>query len=84
VVILIYAAVRPRLGSKSAIVASLVVWFLIFVYSGLINNAMGIFPMNVTLIGVVWGLIETIIATYAGAWFYKDVEELGALQERRA
>ena len=84
VAVLIYAAMRPRLGSKSAIIAALVVWFLIFVYAGLLNNAMGIFPMNITLIGIIWGLAETLIATFAGAWFYKDVDELNALQERRA
>ncbi len=84
IAILVYAAMRPRLGSKTAITAGLVVWFLIFVYSGLLNNAMGIFPMNVTLIGVAWGLVETILATYAGAWFYKEADELSALQERRA
>jgi MFS family permease len=84
VAVLIYAAMRPRLNSKAAITAGLVVWFLIFVYSGLLNNAMGIFPMNITLIGVAWGLVETIIAVYAGAWFYKEADELNALQERRA
>ena len=82
--VLIYAAMRPRLGAKSAMVAALVVWFLAYVYSGVMMSALGIFSSGLTVIGFAWGLFEIIIAIYAGAWFYKEADELGPLQERRA
>jgi MFS family permease len=82
--VMLYAAMRPRLGSKSALIAGLVVWFLAYVYSGVMMNAMGIFSLSLTVIGFAWGLVEIIIALYAGAWFYKETDELSTLQERRA
>ncbi len=80
---LIEACQRPRFGAKSALVAGLVVWFLAHVYSGVMMNAMGIFPLGLTIIGFVWGLVEITMAIYAGAQVYKKADELGALQERR-
>jgi MFS family permease len=80
---LVYAGIRPRFGAKSALVAGLVVWLLTHVYSGVMMSAMGIFPFGLTLIGLVWGLVETLIALHAGAWFYKENDELATLQERR-
>jgi len=33
---------------------------------------MGIFPRNMLMTGLVWGLVELIVATVAGAWAYKE------------
>jgi hypothetical protein len=33
---------------------------------------LGLFPQKVLMTGLVWGLVELIIATMAGAWLYKE------------
>jgi hypothetical protein len=74
VAVWLYALIRPRLGAgpKTAVVAALILWFAIYVYCGVINSIMFAFPTNALLIGIVWGLVEYIIATIAGAWLYKE------------
>jgi hypothetical protein len=32
----------------------------------------GLFPTNLIIITIVWGLFEIPIATMAGAWLYKE------------
>ena len=33
---------------------------------------MGFYSWNLAIIGIVWGLVESILAAAAGAYFYKD------------
>jgi hypothetical protein len=33
---------------------------------------MGLFPQKLVMIGLVWGLVEYILAAIAGAWVYKE------------
>ena len=70
----LYAAVRPRLGPgpKTAVCVGLVVWTLIYLWGGVGNAAMGFFSWNLAIIGMVWGLGESILAAVAGAYFYKE------------
>ncbi len=72
----IYAGIRPRFGSgvKTAICAGLIVWFLAFVFPGLLYMAGGIYPARLTILGLLWGLFEVPIGTVAGAWLYKEGE----------
>jgi hypothetical protein len=35
---------------------------------------MGIFPLNLTLIGLAWALVEAPLATLVGAWVYREQE----------
>lgn len=74
VVVFLYALIRPRLGPgvKTAIVAGVIMWFGIYVYTGTINGLLFGIPMNVMLLAFVWGLIEYIVAAIAGAWVYKE------------
>jgi hypothetical protein len=74
VAVWLYALIRPRLGPgpKAAIVAALILWFGIYLYSGIINGVLFAIPTNALLIGIVWGLVEYIIATIAGAWAYRE------------
>lgn len=74
VAVLLYAAIRPRFGAgpKTAILAGFIIWFLAFVYGSVLNNAMGIFPLNLTLIGLAWALVEAPLATLVGAWVYRE------------
>jgi hypothetical protein len=74
VTVWLYAAMRPRFGAgpKTAIIAGLAVWFLIFVHGAIADSAMGLFPTGISLIAVVWGLFEATIGALAGAWLYKE------------
>jgi hypothetical protein len=74
VAVWLYALIRPRLGAgpKTAVLAALILWFAIYIYCGVINGILFSFPTNALLIGIVWGLVEYVIATIAGAWAYKE------------
>ena len=64
-----YAAVRPRLGPgpRTAVIVAALAWFMTLVWSGGAQVAMGIMPLNLTLLGLVWGLGEMVIASLVGA-----------------
>lgn len=71
----IYAAIRPRFGAgiKTAVCAGLVVWFI----GSLLPNASfmcvsGLFSRHLTLYTTLGALVETLAATIAGAWLYKE------------
>ena len=74
VAVWLYALIRPRLGPgpKAAIVAAFILWFGIYLYSGVINGILFGIPMNTMMIAFSWGLVEYIIATIAGAWAYTE------------
>jgi hypothetical protein len=74
VIVLGYAAIRPRFGPgpKTAIIAALFAWFGIYFYSGLINGILFGIPMGTMLMVIAWGLVEYIIATLVGAALYKE------------
>jgi len=69
-----YAAMRPRFGAgpKTAIIVGLAVWFMVWVLGFGSSIIMGLYPTNLVLISLVWGLFEVPIATVAGAWLYKE------------
>ncbi len=69
-----YAAMRPRFGAgpKTAIIVGLAVWFMVWLLGFGSSIFMGLYPTNLVLITLVWGLFEVPIATVAGAWLYKE------------
>jgi len=69
-----YAAVRPRLGPgpKTALCVASLIWVLSFVWNGGAQVAMGVMPLKLTALGLVWGLGELSIASLAGARLYQD------------
>ena len=73
-IVWIYAAMRPRFGAgpKTAIIVGLTVWFLVWVWSFGGTMVFGLYPTNLVLITLVWGLFEVPIASVAGAWLYKE------------
>lgn len=75
VMILGYAAIRPRFGPgvKTAVIAALFAWFGVVVYPNVIGAAFGFIPTNVLLLVMGWAIVEYIIAAIAGAWLYKEV-----------
>jgi hypothetical protein len=74
VIVLGYAAIRPRFGAgpKTAIIAALFAWFGIYLYNGIIQGLVFSTSRNMLLIILAWGLVEYILATLAGAWLYKE------------
>lgn len=69
-----YAAIRPRFGPGvgTALCAGALVWFFSYAYPSVGMWAMGLFPTNVTVIGMVWGLVEMLAGSVAGAWLYRE------------
>jgi len=70
----LYAAIRPRYGAgpKTAVCAGLAMWFIAYALGSAAGMIMGIFPSNLMIIGMIWGLFEMVIATVAGAKLYKE------------
>lgn len=74
VIVLGYAAIRPRFGPgvKTAIIAGLFAWFGVYFYQSVIGAALGFVPTNMLVIVLAWGLVEYCVAAIAGAWLYKE------------
>lgn len=70
----LYAAIRPRYGAgpRTALCAGAVVWFLAYVYPSIGFFVIGMFPAGMTTLALVWGLVELLVATVAGAWLYRE------------
>ena len=68
----LYAAIRPRYGAGAATAAraGVVVWFFSCLLTSIAMQNMGLFPINVLVL--VWVFVESIVATVAGAWLYKE------------
>jgi hypothetical protein len=74
VLVLGYAAMRPRFGAgpKTAIITALIAWFGIYLYQNLIGFGLGIVPPKVLVIALAWGLVEYILAALVGGALYKE------------
>ena len=74
VIVLTYALIRPRLGPgvKTAIIAGLISWFAVYVYTGIINGVLFGLTINMVGISIVWGLVEYALAAILGAWAYTE------------
>ena len=70
----LYAAIRARYGPgpKTALRSGATVWFFAYLYSGIGMMCMGMFPVRVMVIGLVWGLVEILVASEVGAYLYKE------------
>ena len=69
-----YAAIRPRYGpgAKTAAIAGIGAWYFACFLTNLAMMNMGLFPQKLITIGIVWGLVEFIVAAIVGAWLYKE------------
>jgi hypothetical protein len=70
----LYAAIRPRFGEgpRTALIAGAVVWLLASVWANVASAALGILPLRLLAITVVWQAIEIPLATLAGAYLYRE------------
>ncbi|HVS81506.1 MAG TPA: hypothetical protein VHE60_07210 [Pyrinomonadaceae bacterium] len=74
VIVLGYAAIRPRFGAgpKTAIIAGLFAWFGVVVYQNIIGAGLGMEPTNLVAIVLGWELVEYLLAALVGAALYKE------------
>jgi hypothetical protein len=70
----LYAAIRPRFGPgvRTAVIAGLAIWLLVYVWGGLGDTVMGFMPPSTAIVAMLWGLAESVVATIAGAWVYRE------------
>ena len=74
VMILGYAAIRPRFGAgpKTAIIAGLFAWFGVYFYGNMLGAAFGFVPTSILPILLGWGFVEYLLGALAGAALYKE------------
>jgi hypothetical protein len=74
VIVWIYAMIRPRFGAgpKTAVIAGFVAWFCVYFYCGILQSTLFGIPATMMLIGMIWGIVEYILAAVAGAWMYRE------------
>jgi len=74
VTVWLYAAIRPRFGpgAKTAVIAALFVWYFAYFYSTSATVLMGFYSAKLAAVGVIWGLVEIVLASIAGAWLYTE------------
>ena len=70
----LYAAIRPRFGPGpgTAATAGLAVWFFAYLYPGVANGLLGMYPMKLNVVTLAWGLAEIVLGSIAGAWVYAE------------
>lgn len=76
----LYAAIRPRYGAgaKTAICAGCATWTLSTLLPSIGQVAMSLFPSNLIAIGLVWSLVEMIVAGLVGGWLYREAAPAAA------
>ena len=74
VIVLGYAAIRPRFGAgpKTAIIAGLFAWFGVVVYQNVIATGLGMVPINLVALVIGWEIVEFSLAALVGAALYKE------------
>jgi len=71
----LYAAVRPRYGPgpATALRIGFVVWLFVHATFSFAAGSMELLPSKIMWISAAWSLPETLLATLAGAWLYREV-----------
>jgi hypothetical protein len=69
-----YAAIRPRFGAgaKTAVIAGIALWCGIYLGPSILHWAMRLWPAKLTCVPLTAGFFESMLATVAGAWLYKE------------
>jgi hypothetical protein len=70
-VIWLFAAMGPRFGSglKGALVTSMVLWFIYFLFATNLVN-LGIFPLSIAFASLAFNLVEIPLAVLVGTRIY--------------
>jgi len=71
--IFLYAALKPQFKSKTKtiIITSLIVWILANVIGNVANVVYGFMPVKLTVIGIIWGLMEFLLGTLVASRLYE-------------
>jgi len=74
VLVWLYAAIRPRFGAgvRTAVYAGLFIWLSMWVLGFGSTIIQGVFPSDLIITSIVWGLFEVPLAAVAGAYLYKE------------
>ncbi len=74
VLLWLYAVLKDHFGpgSRTAAIASFIVWFLAYFLANAANVAYGFMPLRLTMIGTAWGLVEVSAAGLIGSFFYQE------------
>jgi hypothetical protein len=69
----VYAAVRPRFGPgpKTALITSFIFWFTMLLFGVNFIN-MNVFPIKLTIISLLFNVVEFPAGVLAGASLYKE------------
>ncbi|MGB9456419.1 MAG: hypothetical protein WCB12_10270 [Bryobacteraceae bacterium] len=70
----LYAAIRPRFGAglRTAIATGAAVWLLAYAMKNAMMAFLHVFPLGLLLLVTAVGLVEVLIATSLGAYFYRE------------
>lgn len=70
----LYAAVRPRLGTgpKTAVIVGLVVWVFGSLLALMPPLLTGMLPSKIVWTLIIWGVFEIPLAAAIGAWPYRE------------
>jgi hypothetical protein len=70
----LYAAIRPRYGAgpKTALYVGSFVWCLGYLLTSVTPILLHLYPSRIFAIGLTVGLVEVLLATLVGAWFYRE------------
>lgn len=70
----LYAAIRPRFGAgpRTAIIAGVVVWACSYLNISITIGVLGFTSMELSILTIVWTLVEMMLASSIGAYLYKE------------
>jgi len=70
----LHAAIRPSFGAniRTAVIAGLFIWVTMWVLGFGSMLIQGVFPNDLIITSIVWGLFEVPLASVAGAYLYKE------------
>lgn len=70
----LHAAIRPRFGAnlRTSVIAGLFIWVTMWVLGFGSMLIQGVFPNDLIVTSIVWGLFEVPLASVAGAYLYKE------------
>jgi hypothetical protein len=69
----LYAVAKTHFGpgKKTALIVSVIVWFLAYFLSNVAKVVYGFMPIRLTVIGTAWGLVELLLAGLIGSYLYE-------------
>jgi hypothetical protein len=73
----LYALVKEHLGSgiKTAVIVSLIFWFITYFISNVSLVVYGFMPVRLTVIGTACGLGELLLAGIVGSKLYNETKQ---------